>query len=204
MCIPKFCIKSAGSVISSLRSGKFLASVDIKDAYLHIPYFPHTHSFLRFAARDQHFQFCYPAIWALLCTKSLSEKVLPQISGIHVMWFLDNQPLKDSSAKVCQHSKEDSVPSRFQMTDQKNNAFTDLFCLYSQYKMFPSPGKAWFSKVQLSDSRVNQACLDDSLLHECSGPPSRWFPLLSSTKDLFSSTFSQCGTSRAFPSLTHY
>lgn len=49
----KFCMELAKIVIASLLPGDFLASVDIQDAYLHIPFF-HPHQ--RFAVGDQHCQ----------------------------------------------------------------------------------------------------------------------------------------------------
>ncbi|CAJ0931053.1 unnamed protein product [Ranitomeya imitator] len=52
-----FRMESLRSVISSMERGEFLASIDIKDAYLHIPIFPPHQRFLRFAIREDHFQF---------------------------------------------------------------------------------------------------------------------------------------------------
>lgn len=43
-------------VVSSLQPRDFLASVDIKDAYLHVPIFPHQ-KFSGFAVEDHYFQF---------------------------------------------------------------------------------------------------------------------------------------------------
>ncbi|CAJ0940203.1 unnamed protein product [Ranitomeya imitator] len=50
-------MESLRSVIASLEKGEFLASVDIQDAYLHIPIFPLHQRFLRFAVNNLHFQF---------------------------------------------------------------------------------------------------------------------------------------------------
>ncbi|CAJ0923067.1 unnamed protein product [Ranitomeya imitator] len=52
-----FRMESLRSVIASLEKGEFLASVDIQDAYLHIPIFPLHQRFLRFAVNNLHFQF---------------------------------------------------------------------------------------------------------------------------------------------------
>ncbi|KAM4038352.1 uncharacterized protein ACNLHF_016660 [Anomaloglossus baeobatrachus] len=40
-----------------MTQGDFLASIDIRDAYLHIPIFPAHQRFLRFVVQEQHFQF---------------------------------------------------------------------------------------------------------------------------------------------------
>ncbi|CAJ0964265.1 unnamed protein product [Ranitomeya imitator] len=50
-------MESLRSVIASLEKGEFLASVDIQDAYLHIPIFPPHQRFLWFAVNNLHFQF---------------------------------------------------------------------------------------------------------------------------------------------------
>ncbi|CAJ0931423.1 unnamed protein product [Ranitomeya imitator] len=52
-----FRMESLRSVISSMERGEFLASIDIKDAHLHIPIFPPHQRFLRFAVLEDHFQF---------------------------------------------------------------------------------------------------------------------------------------------------
>ncbi|CAJ0954485.1 unnamed protein product [Ranitomeya imitator] len=52
-----FRMDSLWSVISSMDRGEFLASIDIKDAYLHIPIFLPHQMFLRFAIQEDHFQF---------------------------------------------------------------------------------------------------------------------------------------------------
>ncbi|CAJ0965117.1 unnamed protein product [Ranitomeya imitator] len=49
-------MESLHSVIASMEKGKFLASLDIQDAYRHIPIFPSHQRFLRFAVQEQHFQ----------------------------------------------------------------------------------------------------------------------------------------------------
>ncbi|CAJ0958925.1 unnamed protein product [Ranitomeya imitator] len=52
-----FRMDSLHSVVASLEKGEFLASIDIKDAYLHIPIFPPHQQFLRFAVQEELFQF---------------------------------------------------------------------------------------------------------------------------------------------------
>ncbi|KAM4015348.1 uncharacterized protein ACNLHF_002004 [Anomaloglossus baeobatrachus] len=50
-------MESLRSVIASMSQGDFLASIDIKDAYLHVPIAPEHQRFLRFVIEDEHFQF---------------------------------------------------------------------------------------------------------------------------------------------------
>ncbi|CAJ0930062.1 unnamed protein product, partial [Ranitomeya imitator] len=52
-----FRMESLRSVIASMEAQEFLCSIDIQDAYLHVPIFPEHHRFLRFAVQQDHFQF---------------------------------------------------------------------------------------------------------------------------------------------------
>ncbi|CAJ0925344.1 unnamed protein product, partial [Ranitomeya imitator] len=52
-----FRMESLRSVIASMEAQEFLCSIDIQDAYLHVPIFPGHHRFLRFAVQQDHFQF---------------------------------------------------------------------------------------------------------------------------------------------------
>ncbi|XP_069820999.1 uncharacterized protein [Dendropsophus ebraccatus] len=52
-----FRMESLRSVIASLEPGEFLSSVDIQDAYLHVPIYPPHQRFLRFAVGEEHYQF---------------------------------------------------------------------------------------------------------------------------------------------------
>lgn len=53
--IQSFRMESVRSVVASLQMGDFLASIDIKDTYLHIPIFQPHERFLRFAVEERHF-----------------------------------------------------------------------------------------------------------------------------------------------------
>ncbi|CAJ0951108.1 unnamed protein product [Ranitomeya imitator] len=52
-----FKMKSLRSVIASMEPGEYLCSVNIQDAYLHIPVCVQHQRFLRFAIQEQHYQF---------------------------------------------------------------------------------------------------------------------------------------------------
>uniref|UniRef100_A0A6I8RCF9 Tyr recombinase domain-containing protein n=1 Tax=Xenopus tropicalis TaxID=8364 RepID=A0A6I8RCF9_XENTR len=53
----RFKMESLRSVIATMNPNEFLVALDIKDAYLHVPIFPPHWKFLRFAIRNNHFQF---------------------------------------------------------------------------------------------------------------------------------------------------
>ncbi|XP_063797513.1 telomeric repeat-binding factor 2-interacting protein 1 isoform X1 [Pseudophryne corroboree] len=53
----RFKMESLWSVIAGLEPQEFMIALDLKDAYLHIPIWPPHQSFLRFAIRQNHYQF---------------------------------------------------------------------------------------------------------------------------------------------------
>nr|XP_033788678.1 meckelin [Geotrypetes seraphini] len=55
--VPCFCMEMVLSVIMSVVSGEFLASLNLIEAYLHIPIFPDHRKYLQFHVLGQHFQF---------------------------------------------------------------------------------------------------------------------------------------------------
>lgn len=55
--VQKFLMESIRMVVASLHQGDFLASIDIKDAYLHIPIWVQHQRFLCFSVREEHYQF---------------------------------------------------------------------------------------------------------------------------------------------------
>lgn len=58
---PRFKMETAASVRASVNIGEFAVSIDLTDAYFHIPMAPRSQKFLRFAVDGQVFQFvCLP------------------------------------------------------------------------------------------------------------------------------------------------
>ena len=53
---PTFRMVSLSALIHLLRQGDFLASIDLKDAYLHVPIHPDYHKYLRFVFQERHYQ----------------------------------------------------------------------------------------------------------------------------------------------------
>lgn len=54
---PKFRMETAAAVRNSVRPGEYAISLDLSDAYLHVPIAPSSRKFLRFAFEDHIFQF---------------------------------------------------------------------------------------------------------------------------------------------------
>lgn len=97
-------MESLKSITEALQLGEYRASLDLKEAYLHVPFLPIHRLYLRFCVADQHFQ--YRALpFGLSTPPRVFTKVLVNIvahlwmKGIHIHPYLDN-------LLVCSHSKE--------------------------------------------------------------------------------------------------
>ena len=53
---PSFKMETLNSVIQGLRGGDWLASIDLKDAYFHVPIHKGSRQFLRFCINSQCYQ----------------------------------------------------------------------------------------------------------------------------------------------------
>ncbi|CAJ0968537.1 unnamed protein product [Ranitomeya imitator] len=104
-----FRMESLRSVISSMEKGEFLASIDIKDAYLHIPIFPPHQRFLRFAVLEDHFQFT-ALPFGLATAPRVFTKVMAAVMailhsrGVVMLPYLDDLLIKGPSFQACESS----------------------------------------------------------------------------------------------------
>ena len=93
--IPKFKMETVQSVMSSLTKGNFAFSIDLSDAYFHIPIHPRSRKYLRICFAGRVFQFralpfgLSSAPW--IFTKVMSEiKEMVHIQGIRLYLYLDD------------------------------------------------------------------------------------------------------------------
>ncbi|CAJ0949284.1 unnamed protein product [Ranitomeya imitator] len=102
-------MESLRSVIASLEKGEFLASVDIQDAYLHIPIFPLHQRFLRFAVNNLHFQFT-ALPFGLASAPRVFTKVMSTVvsilhsRGIVILPYLDDLLIKGPTFQSCKEN----------------------------------------------------------------------------------------------------
>ena len=61
--VQKFKMETPESIRTSLIPGEWVSSIDLSDAYLHIPIHPNSRKYLRFCYKAQVFQFTSPPIW---------------------------------------------------------------------------------------------------------------------------------------------
>ncbi|CAJ0919880.1 unnamed protein product [Ranitomeya imitator] len=102
-------MESRRSVIASLEKREFLASIDIQDAYLHIPIFPLHQRFLRFAVNNLHFQFT-ALPFGLASAPRVFTKVMSTVVsilhslGIVVLPYLDDLLIKGPTFQSCKEN----------------------------------------------------------------------------------------------------
>lgn len=100
----RFRMETLAVVLSSLQRGSWATSIDLKDAYLHIPIHPSHHRFLAF--RYRNVDFCFRALPFGLSTAPrvftrVTKVVLAFLrrQGIHVFTYLDDWLLVGRSAQ---------------------------------------------------------------------------------------------------------
>ncbi|XP_073430315.1 sex comb on midleg-like protein 2 isoform X4 [Dendrobates tinctorius] len=105
--VRRFRMESLRSVIAAMDPGEFLASIDVQDAYLHIPIFPSHQRFLRFAIGGRHFQFV-ALPFGLATAPRVFTKIMAVVMailharGITVLPYLDDLLVKGPSFQECQ------------------------------------------------------------------------------------------------------
>ena len=112
--VPKFKMETLQNIIMSVNQGEWLASIDLKDAYLHVPIHPSHYQWLRFAIGDVHYQWrVLPfglSTSPLIFTKVLAP-VLAQLrlKGIHVHPYLDDLLFRAQSPQLLQWSIKEAL-----------------------------------------------------------------------------------------------
>ncbi|KAM4037388.1 ELMO domain-containing protein 3 isoform 1-T2 [Anomaloglossus baeobatrachus] len=102
-------MESLRSVIASMSQGDFLASIDIKDAYLHVPIAPEHQRFLRFAIGDEHLQFVALPFGLATAPRVFTKVMASVVAVLHsqghsVIPYLDDLLVRAPSRVACQHS----------------------------------------------------------------------------------------------------
>ena len=93
--VPKFRMETPESIRSSLKKGEWVTSIDLTDAYLHVPIHPQSRKFLRFHYRGTSYQFSsLPFVLAtapLVFTSLVKEvKLMALQLDIRLHQYLDN------------------------------------------------------------------------------------------------------------------
>ena len=104
--IPTFRMDTAERIRSSLQQGDWTTSLDLQDAYFHIPIHPAHRKFLRFSIEERIFQFRVLP-FGLATSPWLFTKVVLEVKkalhseGIQIFMYLDDWLIVAESASLC-------------------------------------------------------------------------------------------------------
>ena len=98
LAIPKFMMETPESIQASLRKGEWVTSIDLTDAYLHVPIHTHSQKYLRFHHKGVTYQFV-----------SLPFGLALQ-QGIRLHHYLDDWLIRAPSKEKC-HSQTQALLS---------------------------------------------------------------------------------------------
>ena len=100
--VERFKMKTPESIRTSLIPGEWVSSIGLSDAYLHIPFHPHSSKYLRFCHRSQVFQFS-PLPFGLSTVPQVFTMVVKEVKltalsrGLRLHQYLDNWLLRSQS-----------------------------------------------------------------------------------------------------------
>ena len=100
--VSHFKMETIQSVLLSVRQGDWMASIDLKEAYLQIPIHPESRHFLRFVAHGQVYQFT-ALCFGLSTAPQVFSRVMAPVSailhswGIRIRRYLDDWLVQSSS-----------------------------------------------------------------------------------------------------------
>ena len=107
-----FKMETLRSIIQALEQGDWAVSLDLKDAYLHIPMYPSDRQFLRFCIQGKHYQFkAMP--FGLATAPGVFTKLMAAVGGflrtkqIHIFMYLDDWLIQNNNkALVMSHLQQ--------------------------------------------------------------------------------------------------
>lgn len=102
----KFVMETTQSMLSSLLPGDWMVSIDLQDAYFHIPIHPASRKFLRFVFKGEVFQF-RAMCFGLSTAPQVFTRVLSSVAkwlhllGIRTVFYLDDWLLRAKTKERC-------------------------------------------------------------------------------------------------------
>ena len=117
--VKKFKMETPESIRTSLIPGEWVSSIDLSDAYLHIPIHPNSRKYLRFCYKSQVFQFTSlpfglataPQVFTMIVKE---VKLMALSRGLRVHQYLDDWLIRSQSqeeAQVNTQAVADLTPS---------------------------------------------------------------------------------------------
>ena len=105
--VEKFKMETPDSIRTSLIPGEWVSSIDLSDAYLHIPIHPNSRKYLRFCHRSQVFQFTSlpfglataPQVFTMIVKE---VKLMALSRGLRLHQYLDDWLIRSQSQEEAQ------------------------------------------------------------------------------------------------------
>ena len=76
-------METVDSIVKALKKGEWLASLDLKDAYMHVSVLPAHGPYMRFAFRNLHYQFKVLPFGLTTAPRVFTTILAPVVSLIH-------------------------------------------------------------------------------------------------------------------------
>ena len=105
--VDKFKMETPDSIRTSLIPGEWVSSIDLSDAYLHIPIHPNSRKYLRFCHRSQVFQFTSIPFGLTTATQVFTMivkevKLMALSRGLRLHQYLDDWLIRSQSQEEAQ------------------------------------------------------------------------------------------------------
>ena len=80
---PSFKMETVASVMKALKVGDWMASLDLKDAYFHVPIYPGHRQYLRFCIQDRCYQYKVLPFGLTTSPRTFTKVLAPVIAYLH-------------------------------------------------------------------------------------------------------------------------
>ena len=118
--VPTFKMETAESIRKSIRQGEWVTSIDLTDAYFHVPIHPQSQKHLRFQTKKGVFQFrALP--FGVEFTQIVKEvKFIAQARNLRINQYLDDWLLRSPTKRTMSHRfpKLGKIGARTRLTHQ--------------------------------------------------------------------------------------
>ena len=147
--VERFKMETPESIRASLIPGEWVSSIDLADAYLHIPIRPNSRKYLRFCHRSQVFQFTSlpfglataPQVFTMIVKE---VKLMALSRGIRLHQYLDDWLIRSQSQEEAQVNTQtvvDLTQSLGWIINQKSERIPSRFpCKTHSREMAPTSG----------------------------------------------------------------
>ena len=181
--VSPFQMETIQSVLLSVRQGDWMASIDLKEAYLQVPVHPASRHFLRFVFRDRVYQF-KALCFGLSTAQQVFTRVMAPVStilhsmGIRMRRYLDDWLVQSSSREsllrdlqtvlhLCHELGIVVNPQKFNLIPSQVVQYLGVVINATSFRASPSP------------ERISRLLSTDREFQSSASPPaSLWLSLL--------------------------